>query len=509
MQWATFGESKSREYTYSYDDLSRLISGNYLENGTSSTNYSTSYVYDKVGNITSLIRHGATGTTTFGTIDNLTMSYNGNQLIKADDSGESVSLSSSMDFKDGANASVEYFYDANGNLTKDLNKGITNISYNLLNLPRALSISNSFGSGTNTYLYSADGGKLRVLQQGVSSTKQTDYCGNMIYENGTLKRILVDGGYIEGGTYYYYLTDHQGNTRVVANAGGSVVQTNHYYPFGMSFTEGNATSNQPYKYNGKELDTERGLNWCDYGARMYDPALGRWHVADPLAEKYYSISPYAYCAGNPVNRIDIMGDSISAEQQKSQQMITNTLTTEDAQYVQFNEDGDINMDLLLSHSSDSGNYNDLVAMATSDLWTLVSLDDQYTYKDNAGNSQPSEKMSYISYDKDFVDSNGNTPNGTTTGENGFMGKTLLPGTGLSGQNSPDGNVHVIINKHLSTAAQAEMYSHEANGHGLMYVNTRDRVKSGHIYKGLTDANKQLIQMIIRSKMETVENMRVK
>ena len=135
MQWATFGESKSREYTYSYDDLSRLISGNYLENGTSSTNYSTSYVYDKVGNITSLIRHGATGTTTFGTIDNLTMSYNGNQLIKADDSGESVSLSSSMDFKDGANASVEYFYDANGNLTKDLNKGIMNISYNLLNLP--------------------------------------------------------------------------------------------------------------------------------------------------------------------------------------------------------------------------------------------------------------------------------------------------------------------------------------------------------------------------------------
>jgi hypothetical protein len=95
----------------------------------------------------------------------LKMSYNGNQLIKADDSGESVSLSSSMDFKDGANASVEYFYDANGNLTKDLNKGITNTSYNLLNLARALSISNSFGSGTNTYLYSADGGKLRVFSK--------------------------------------------------------------------------------------------------------------------------------------------------------------------------------------------------------------------------------------------------------------------------------------------------------------------------------------------------------
>jgi hypothetical protein len=56
-----------------------------------------------------------------------------------------------------------------------------------------------------------------------------------IYEDGTLKRILVDGGYIENGVYYYYLTDHLGNNRIVANASGTVVQKNHYYPFGMPF----------------------------------------------------------------------------------------------------------------------------------------------------------------------------------------------------------------------------------------------------------------------------------
>jgi len=307
MQWSSSGDSKNRGYTFNYDGLSRLTAGNYLENGSPSTNYSTSYAYDKQGNITALTRRGATGTTTYGMIDNLTMAYSGNQLVKADDSGENVNLSASMDFKDGSNASTEYFYDANGNLIKDLNKGITSITYNLLNLPQTLTISNSFGSATNTYTYSADGRKLRMLQQGSGSTKQIDYCGNMIYENGSLKRMLVDGGYIENSTYYYYLSDHQGNVRVVANADGSVVQTNHYYPFGMSFTEGNVTSNQPYKYNGKELDTERGLNWYDYGARMYDPALGRWHVADLMEEMKPWASGYMYCLDNPEKYVDPTG----------------------------------------------------------------------------------------------------------------------------------------------------------------------------------------------------------
>ncbi|RGN32270.1 RHS repeat-associated core domain-containing protein, partial [Bacteroides oleiciplenus] len=66
----------------------------------------------------------------------------------------------------------------------------------------------------------------------------------------------------------------------------------------------NSTNTQPYKYNGKELDTKKGLNWYDYGARHYDAALGRFTTIDPIAEKYYSMSPYAYCANNPVNAID-------------------------------------------------------------------------------------------------------------------------------------------------------------------------------------------------------------
>ncbi|MDR2005393.1 MAG: hypothetical protein LBQ74_20405 [Prevotella sp.] len=83
--------------------------------------------------------------------------------------------------------------------------------------------------------------------------------GYIIYENGNLKRILIDGGYIENGNYYFYITDHLGNNRIVANAAASVVQSTQHYPFGMPFGENVGMSTQPYKYNGKELDERTGM----------------------------------------------------------------------------------------------------------------------------------------------------------------------------------------------------------------------------------------------------------
>ena len=129
----------------------------------------------------------------------------------------------------------------------------------------------------------------------------------MVYENGIQKLLLTEEGYVDlsDGKYYYYLKDHQGNNRVVLSSSGTVQEMNHYYPFGGLFA---STSNvQPYKYNGKELDTKKGLNWYDYGTRHYDAMLGRWFVVDPLAEKYCSSSPFAYCGNNPINRIDLFG----------------------------------------------------------------------------------------------------------------------------------------------------------------------------------------------------------
>ena len=199
-------------------------------------------------------------------------------------------------------------YNNNGNLTQDLNKGITNISYNLLSLLQVVTFSNG---NTITYLYTADGRKLRTVHVTNGTATTTDYCGNVIYENSTQKLLLTEEGYIDlanGNAYYYYLKDHQGNNRVAINSSGTVQEVNHYYPFGGVFST--STNLQPYKYNGKELDTKNGLNWYDYGARHYDAALGRWFVVDPLSEKYYSTSLYAYCVNNPIKLIDTDGRKI-------------------------------------------------------------------------------------------------------------------------------------------------------------------------------------------------------
>ena len=227
--------------------------------------------------------------------------YNGNQLTKVTDNAASSAYSNGFEFKDGADRETEYTYDENGNLTQDLNRKIKDIQYNFLNLPQRI----EFGNGSTTeYLYDAEGRKLRTVHRADGKTTTTDYAGNLIYENGNPIRLVTGYGYVSlsDGMYHYYLQDHQGNNRVVADRNGKVEEVNHYYPFGGMFaTTGNV---QPYKYNGKELDTQKGLNWYDYGARHYDPAVGRFITSDPLSEKDYFTSSYVYCGSNPINRID-------------------------------------------------------------------------------------------------------------------------------------------------------------------------------------------------------------
>ena len=314
MKWTVAGDRvDNRAYAFDYDALSRLTSAAYFENDVSANHYATSYSYDKNTNLTKIYRHGRTGQETFGVLDRLNMTYTGNRLRTLTEQAEVQHLSRTVDFQVENTEPIigeeilmsQFEYDNNGNLTKDKSRGISSIRYNLLNLPSKLSISNSDGSATQHYLYSADGRKLRMTVLTPRDTLKREYVGNYIYENGSLKRILVDGGYIQDGEYCFFLTDHQGNTRVVAKADGTVLQTNHYYPYGLPFAEGIGDSDQPYKYNGKEFDPTCGLNLYDYGARFMDPTLGgRFTTPDPLAEKRHSISPYAYCGGNPVNRID-------------------------------------------------------------------------------------------------------------------------------------------------------------------------------------------------------------
>ena len=224
-----------------------------------------------------------------------------------DDAVGTAEYNGGFEFKDAVQQADEYAYDANGNLMKDLNRNISNIEYNFLNLPSKVTFTDG---STITYVYAADGTKLRTTHVINGTTTTTDYCGNVVYENGTQKYLLTEEGYVtlSDKKYHYYLQDHQGNNRVVIASDGTVEEVNHYYPFGGVFAS--TSSVQPYKYNGKELDTKNGLNWYDYGARHYDPSIGRFTTMDRFADKYSSMSPYQYGANNPVCNIDINGDSI-------------------------------------------------------------------------------------------------------------------------------------------------------------------------------------------------------
>jgi len=107
----------------------------------------------------------------------------------------------------------------------------------------------------------------------------------------------------------YFETDHLGSVRSVIDNAGDVVTTNDYYPFGTrhSGVDIEVDDNFRYRFNGKEEQLTGNIGLLDYGARMYDSEIGRWSVPDPLAEKYYSLSPYDFVGGNPINRIDPNG----------------------------------------------------------------------------------------------------------------------------------------------------------------------------------------------------------
>ena len=129
-------------------------------------------------------------------------------------------------------------------------------------------------------------------------------------KDGVLERIMIGSGFMQDSAYYVQVKDYQGNVRAVLDQNHNVVERNDYYPYG-GLINASDTQLQPYKYSSKELDRENGLDLYDSQARWYDSMLPGTTTQDPLAEKYYSISPYTWCAGNPVRFIDLRGDSLA------------------------------------------------------------------------------------------------------------------------------------------------------------------------------------------------------
>ena len=343
MEWRSGAGTGTRSYDFAYDGLGRLVSADYGEYGDHVVGYGTSYSYDNMGNLLSLSREGDMTSSRKGIVDNLSMTYDGNMLASVSDSAPAPSVTGSADFRDGASMAVEYTYDRNGNMTSDLNRRISSVSYNRQNRPARIKHS----GGTETFTYLPDGTKRGRTVLGKDwSLSRTEYRGNLVYAGDSLKCILFDGGLIamDGASpeYLFFLRDHLGSTRVVARPDGKAVQVNHYYPYGMAFAGGGMSGNagahpveggvsvaggsleiggetggmelarpgasQPYRFLGNELYTSNSLGLYDFSARMYDPALGRFLSVDPMAETCLNMTPFAYCGNNPIIRVDPEGE---------------------------------------------------------------------------------------------------------------------------------------------------------------------------------------------------------
>jgi RHS repeat-associated protein len=219
---------------------------------------------------------------------------------------------------------------------------------------------------TNNYIewtYDAAGNKIGKYVQTYTTfpTSYTYvnryYVRGLEYANGgTPEAIYFAEGRINfaitPSKYEYTLTDHLGNARVQfsdKNNDGTIqpatelIQANHYYPFGLNqegpWAKGGAAGNK-YQYNSKELNEDFGLGWNDYGARMYDAAIGRWNTIDPLAEKYNSWSPYNYALNNSIRFIDPDGMAIINGYEKGLNEAKASLSTAEGNLEKFEGDKD-------------------------------------------------------------------------------------------------------------------------------------------------------------------------
>jgi RHS repeat-associated protein len=215
---------------------------------------------------------------------------------------------------------TRYTYDGNGNMLTAANTANTgqnkSFTYNILNLPNVVTVPN----GTDTYTYDAEGNKLRRVSVIGGVTKTTDYIGGIEYDNSTTAIGFIqteEGKAVPNGTtnydYNYYLGDNLGNTRVTfgaKTAAAIVYQQDDYYPFGLEILRTSPVPNpkNEYLYNKKELQED--FTEYDYGARFYDPVIGRFTTIDRFAEKYKAHSAYVYTLDNPIKSIDINGDSV-------------------------------------------------------------------------------------------------------------------------------------------------------------------------------------------------------
>lgn len=276
-----------------------------------------SYSYDSNANMLSFERRGITDVVSgyeYGVHNSVSMSYTdgGNRLSSIDVTREGADYERRTGLAPTDGPLGGFVYDANGNLICDPSRDIVHIRYNHLNLP----VDIRFGNGQRqTIGYDGAGRKLSVeYSQTTHSvvlgampddddytvTSVRRYVGPHIFTDGVLEYSGFENGYFDPAQgVMYYAADWQGNNIGVYTAEGRRTRNITYYPYGEPTIE---PVGERFLFGGKEREHGGGRNSYDFGARIL--SSGAWTTPDPLAEKFYPLSPYTLCASDPINHVD-------------------------------------------------------------------------------------------------------------------------------------------------------------------------------------------------------------
>ncbi|MBQ5985196.1 MAG: hypothetical protein IJL56_09545 [Bacteroidales bacterium] len=316
--------------------------------GTSYATKSESFTYDALNRLTgSAMTSGGQSAGNAWSERNISYDLDGNLLHLDRYQDVSATPNTTLSFTYSGNHRTGYGYDDNGNITYDPLRNFE-IKYNLLNLISEVSVpgarNNPDTELSNTVFY-ADGTRAGVKDPATGNWTSR-YIGSLIYKgvNGqeSLEGIQTADGFIDcssgvsNAQMQYFLRDHLGSVRVIASDKNTVVSRTDYLPFGVRMTGNGLTESTTarsawFGFSGKENELwnaqsstshwVRGERYQHFGARYYDPVACSWTGVDPLAEKYPGITPYAYCAGDPVNYVDPDGKDIAILKKKRGQHI--------------------------------------------------------------------------------------------------------------------------------------------------------------------------------------------
>ena len=309
----------SAHFRLSYDGLNRLTASQQYTRDGVKTAAAEAFTYDKMGNITSIVRSTQNPQPDY--INRVQLFYDGNRIIRGEGSPYSGGYND-MVYPNLVGKDVEYEYDPNGNLIKNSDNRISLTTYNLLNLPQTVAFSDK---SLSVFYYMADGRKIRNATGAYSIStavpidsvvKNTDpYISYMSewndefwYQGKLQKYINTPEGNIEVSTgrkmsfsYYYTSKDHLGSIWLYWNSLNNS-RANIYYPSGIMREKRRSPFN--YGLTGKEIVYDNGLDEYFFGARTLFAPINRFNQPDPLCEEYYHISPYAYCANTFINALD-------------------------------------------------------------------------------------------------------------------------------------------------------------------------------------------------------------